>query len=76
MTCHGGQPSAPDKHEAHEGLDDDPSQDPVRACGTGVGCHPDTATGSLDSIHYLLSGEVFTIGPGCCAEWSPFISSP
>lgn len=22
------------------------------------------------------TGEVFTIGPGCCAEWSPFISSP
>ena len=23
----------------------------------------------------VQSGEIFTIGPGCCAEWSPFIST-
>jgi hypothetical protein len=61
VDCHSGRASALDKYAAHEGLVDDPSQNPVESCGGAVGCHPDEAQGSLGSIHYLLSGERFTI---------------
>ena len=51
--CHGGNPSALDKQEAHEGYDPYPSiNNPEKACGD---CHDDIVATALNSLHATLS---------------------
>ncbi len=50
--CHAGQ-NTPDKFEAHVGLIENPSQNPVESCGE---CHPDVVATHDNSLHSNLAG--------------------
>jgi thiosulfate/3-mercaptopyruvate sulfurtransferase len=50
--CHGGQ-DVPDKFEAHVGLINNPSENPVEACGD---CHPDVVATHDSNLHSNLTG--------------------
>ncbi|WP_420643331.1 hypothetical protein [Candidatus Leptofilum sp.] len=50
--CHAGQ-NTPDKFEAHVGLIENPSNNPVESCGE---CHPDVVATHDNSLHSNLAG--------------------
>ncbi len=52
VDCHAGQ-NTPDKFEAHVGLIDNPSENPVESCGE---CHPDVIASHDNNLHSNLEG--------------------
>lgn len=50
--CHAGQ-NTPDKFEAHVGLIENPSENPVESCGE---CHPDVVATHDNNLHSSLAG--------------------
>lgn len=71
--CHGGDPTATTRREAHAGLVADPSvPDPGDSCGR---CHPEVATTFAQSLHATEAGKRRSVEIRAGGPLSPLVDS-